>query len=87
MLHLALSIGGAILLALYLLLLRPRRGGKDAPPVVLSSPVGPLAMALEFGKGPVHMITRCYKAYGSVFTIPVRNIEYRTVLPTFSAEL
>jgi hypothetical protein len=57
---------------IYLLLLRPRRGGKDAPPLVLSSPVGPLAMALEFGKGPVQMIQRCYHAYGSVFTIPVR---------------
>ena len=66
-------IAGAILLAVYLLLLRPRRGGKNAPPLVLSSPVGPLAMALEFGKGPVNMITRCYKTYGSVFTIPVRN--------------
>ncbi|KAI2510455.1 cytochrome P450-like protein [Fragilaria crotonensis] len=64
-------IAGAILLAVYLLLLRPRRGGKNAPPLVLSSPMGPLAMALEFGKGPVNMITRCYKAYGSVFTIPL----------------
>lgn len=71
MLFVAVYIAGAILLAVYLVLLRPRRGGKDAPPLVLSSPLGPLAMALEFGKGPIHMINRCYNTYGSVFTIPV----------------
>lgn len=69
----ALYLIGALLLGLYFLFLRPRRGGKNAPPLVLSSPVGPLAMALEFGKGPVKMIERCYHAYGSVFTIPVRK--------------
>jgi hypothetical protein len=76
MLPLAALVAGAILVGLYLLLLRPRRGGKNAPPLVLSSPVGPLAMALEFGKGPVTMIRRCYQAYGSVFTIPVRKNDY-----------
>jgi hypothetical protein len=70
---LPLYIAGAVLFLVYFLFLRPRRGGKNAPPLVMSSPVGPLAMALEFGQGPVKMVERCYKAYGSVFTIPVRG--------------
>ena len=67
---------GGVLFLLYFLVLRPRRGGKDAPPTVLSSPVfpGPIGMAIEFGKGPVAMIQRCYELYGGVFTIPVSTL-------------
>jgi hypothetical protein len=56
------------------LLFRPRTGGKDAPPVVLSSTVVkvPLVGVLaEFLKSPNEMMKRCYQDYGSVFTIPV----------------
>lgn len=70
---LALSIGAAILFGIWLVL-RPRKGGSNAPPCVLSSPVVPIpliGMALEFGKSPVKMITRCLNQYGAVFTIPV----------------
>lgn len=70
---LPLYVLGGILLVLYFLFLRPRRGGKDAPPLVLNSPAlpGPLGMAFEFGKSPVKMIRRCYDLYGGVFTVPV----------------
>jgi len=70
---LALSIGAAILFGIWLVL-RPRKGGSNAPPCVLSSPVVPIpliGMALEFGKSPVKMITRCLNQYGAVFTIPI----------------
>jgi hypothetical protein len=72
----ALSTVGAILLSIWLVL-RPRKGGANAPPVVLTSPVVPIpliGMALEFGKSPVKMIKRCLDQYGSVFTIPVRSV-------------
>eukprot|EP00542_Grammatophora_oceanica_P019931 CAMPEP_0194050604 /NCGR_PEP_ID=MMETSP0009_2-20130614/36193_1 /TAXON_ID=210454 /ORGANISM="Grammatophora oceanica, Strain CCMP 410" /LENGTH=496 /DNA_ID=CAMNT_0038697323 /DNA_START=35 /DNA_END=1525 /DNA_ORIENTATION=+ len=66
----------AIVISLYLFL-RPRRGStKDAPPVVLSSPVFPvplIGMGLEFCSSPVKMITRCHEKYGSVFTIPIAH--------------
>ena len=68
-----LSIGAIVLLGIWLLL-RPRRGGANAPPCVLSSPVVPIpliGMALEFAKSPVKMIKRCLDQYGPVFTIPV----------------
>mmetsp|Transcript_2259 Transcript_2259/g.3254 ORF Transcript_2259/g.3254 Transcript_2259/m.3254 type:complete len:484 (+) Transcript_2259:39-1490(+) len=70
---LPLYVLGGILLGLYFLFLRPRRGGKDAPPLVLNSPAlpGPLGMAFEFGKSPVKMIRRCYDLYGGVFTVPL----------------
>ena len=70
----AAAVIGVVLLGLYLLI-RPRTGGPNAPPTVLSSPVVPVpifGMPFEFGLSPVKMITRCYQQYGSVFTIPVR---------------
>lgn len=72
----ALSTLGAILLSIWLVL-RPRKGGANAPPVVLTSPVVPIpliGMAIEFGKSPVKMIKRCLDQYGAVFTIPVRSV-------------
>jgi len=64
---------GLIILVLYYVLLKPRRGGKDAPPVVDFSPIvsGPFGMILEFGKSPVRMIRRCYDLYGGIYTIPL----------------
>jgi hypothetical protein len=59
------------------LLLRPRTGGKNAPPMVLSSTVVKLPLVgvlAEFLKSPNDMMKRCYQDYGSVFTIPVRTI-------------
>jgi hypothetical protein len=58
--------------------LHPRRGGKNAPPMVLNSPivnVPYIGMALEFGKSPVKMVRRCFDSYGPVFTVPVRSSE------------
>jgi hypothetical protein len=65
------------LVALWFFLLRPRKGGKDAPPVVTSSPVVPIpfiGVICEFFKGPNDMMKRCHRDYGPVFTIPVRRI-------------
>ena len=56
------------------LLLRPRTGGKAAPPMVLSSTVVQLPLVgvlVEFLKSPNDMMRRCYQDYGSVYTIPV----------------
>ena len=73
MLDNALLVIGVVLVGIYLLI-RPRRGGSDAPPCVTSSPIVPipiLGMPLEFGLSPVKMITRCFQEYGRIFTIPV----------------
>ena len=59
----------------YVFLLRPRTGGKNAPPTVTSSPVVPLpfiGVLGEFFKSPNTMVKRCCQDIGSVFTIPVR---------------
>ena len=69
-----LQIFSLVLLVLYLAVLRPRRGGKDAPPMVLESPVFPIpviGVIMEFFASPNSMVKRCYKDYGPVFTIPV----------------
>jgi hypothetical protein len=66
-----------VLAAFWFFLLRPRKGGKDAPPVVTSSPVVPIpfiGVICEFFKGPNDMMKRCHRDYGPVFTIPVRRI-------------
>jgi bacteriorhodopsin len=58
------------------LIVRPRKGGPKAPPMVLSSPIMPIpyiGMAIEFGKSPVKMVRRCLAQYGPVFTVPVRT--------------
>jgi hypothetical protein len=58
------------------LIVRPRKGGPNAPPMVLSSPVVRIpyiGMAIEFGKSPVKMVRRCLAQYGPVFTVPVRT--------------
>jgi len=67
-----------IITALFLVwfvLLRPRQGGgKNAPPTVVDSNVVPIpiiGVLAEFFKSPHAMIKRCYKDYGTVFTIPV----------------
>ena len=66
----------AFLFVVWFLLLRPRRGGKDAPPMVLDSSVVPVPIVgvlAEFFKSPNSMVKRCLKDYGPVFTIPVRT--------------
>jgi heme/copper-type cytochrome/quinol oxidase subunit 2 len=66
-----------VLVALWFFLLRPRRGGKNAPPLVTESPVVPIpfiGVICEFFKGPNNMMKRCHRDYGPVFTIPVRRI-------------
>ena len=63
------------LIGVWWLLLRPRTGGKDAPPCVVTSTIVPIpifGVLLEFLKSPNEMMKRCYRDYGSVFTIPVR---------------
>mmetsp|Transcript_15100 Transcript_15100/g.19141 ORF Transcript_15100/g.19141 Transcript_15100/m.19141 type:complete len:496 (-) Transcript_15100:125-1612(-) len=60
-----------------LFFLRPRFAKqKDAPPMVLSSPVVKIPLigqVLEFGLSPVKMTKRCYEQYGPVFTVPIAN--------------
>ena len=62
----------------YWTLLRPRMGGPNAPPVVVTSPLFPflptfLGVFGEFLKSPNEMMKRCAKDYGNIFTIPVRR--------------
>jgi hypothetical protein len=62
---------------LWFLVLLPRRGGKNAPPMVLWSPVVPIpfvGVIAEFFLSPNTMVIRCLKDYGPVFTIPVRIV-------------
>jgi len=69
-----LQIAAIALLVFYLAVLRPRGGGENGPPMVLSSPVYPIpviGVIIEFFASPNSMATRCYKDYGPVFTIPV----------------
>lgn len=65
----------ALVTLVALLIISPRfKGGKDAPPVVTDSSVVPIPLVgviAEFFKSPNTMIKRCYRDYGSVFTIPV----------------
>lgn len=62
------------LIAFWWFFLRPRGGGKDAPPLVKESKVVPLpfiGVVGEFLKSPNDMMRRCYDDYGKIFTIPV----------------
>lgn len=62
------------LFSIWWLLLRPRSGGKDSPPLVTASTVVRIPIVgviAEFLKNPNEMMKRCYKDYGQVFTIPV----------------
>lgn len=71
-----IAIAALILFSVWFVLLRPRRGGKNAPPTVVHSPVVPfpiVGVLAEFFKSPNTMIKRCYEDYGPVFTIPVRS--------------
>ena len=75
--HLYVALG---IVAFWWFLLRPRMGGKDAPLVVTSSTVFSIpfvGVIAEFLSNPNEMMKRCYKDYGSVFTIPVRVCEHR----------
>jgi hypothetical protein len=73
------------------LLLRPRRGGPKAPPMVLNSPVVPIPFIgciLEFAKSPVKMVRRCYDDYGPVYTVPVSTRAFlREILENANANL
>mmetsp|Transcript_18466 Transcript_18466/g.23783 ORF Transcript_18466/g.23783 Transcript_18466/m.23783 type:complete len:486 (+) Transcript_18466:132-1589(+) len=64
----------AVLTLVWYFLLRPRKGGKNAPPTVVDSPVVPIpiiGVMAEFFKSPNTMFHRCYKDIGPVFTIPI----------------
>jgi len=68
-----LQIAAFLALALWYVALRPRKGGKNAPPTVAAKNGVPIiGVLLEFFKSPNTMVQRCVKDYGSVFTIPVR---------------
>jgi len=65
----------AVLLLAVLLVLRPRKGGKDAPPMITATSAVPIfGPVLEFVKNPMAMVKRCYKDYGPVYTVPVSEI-------------
>lgn len=66
----------SILVAIWFFLLRPRTGGKNAPPTVTWSTVVPVpifGVIIEFFKSPNTMVKRCLKDIGPVFTVPVRT--------------
>lgn len=70
------ALQGLGILFVVWLVVRPRRGGPNAPPIVLSSPIVKvpyLGTALEFGKSPVKLVRRCYDDYGPIYTVPVRR--------------
>jgi hypothetical protein len=71
----------------WFLALRPRRGGKNAPPIVFNSSLIPIpfvGVMAEFFKGPHNMMKRCNEDYGPVFTIPVsRNSTESLILHSF----
>jgi hypothetical protein len=72
--NMILHVVAAVSFLLWFVLLRPRKGGKNAPPTVTESPVVPIpifGVLAEFFKSPNTMVQRCVKDYGSVFTIPV----------------
>jgi hypothetical protein len=63
-----------IVLLIWTLLLRPRRGNcKDAPPLVAvaNNNIPFIGILIEFFSSPNNMVQRCVKDYGPVFTIPV----------------
>jgi hypothetical protein len=66
----------AVLVTIWYMLLRPRRGHtKNPPPLVTFSkkyPVPLIGQLIEFFSSPHEMMKRCYNDYGPVFTIPVR---------------
>ena len=75
MIFLAVAALGLILF--WFFALRPRRGGKYAPPLVLDSTVVPIpfvGVIAEFFKSPNSMVKRCYNDYGLCFTIPVSTV-------------
>ena len=70
-----LQIVALVALAIWYVALRPRQGGKNAPPTVTSSSVCRIPVVgvlVEFFQSPNTMVQRCVKDYGAVFTIPVR---------------
>lgn len=70
-----LQIAALFAVALWYIALRPRRGGKNAPPTVTGNNGVPIiGVLLEFFKSPNTMVRRCVQDYGPVFTIPVRGV-------------
>ena len=66
-----LQIAAFVLATIWFVLLRPRRGPKDAPPLASNSKIPVIGHLVEFFSGPNDMVKRCLKDYGNVFTIPV----------------
>lgn len=72
MLHLLLI--PAVLLAVVIFLLRPKKGGANAPPMITSTSSIPFfGPCIEFGKSPMKMVKRCYDKFGAVYTVPILN--------------
>lgn len=65
-----------ILAAFVLYFTIPRKAkNSDAPPMVKPNNKIPLVgRIVEFGKGPLNMVQRCYEEYGPVYTVPVSEV-------------
>ena len=64
-----------IVILLWVVLLRPRRGNcKDTPPLVIHAKnnIPFIGTLVEFFSSPNTMVQRCYNDFGPIFTIPVR---------------
>lgn len=69
-----IAVAAVVLFVVWFALLRVRRGGKNAPPVVTDYPANAIPIIghlVEFFSSPNSMIKRCYQQIGPVFTIPV----------------
>ena len=68
-----------VLAALFLYFTIPRKAkNKDAPPMVKPRNSIPLVgQIVEFGKGPLKMVQRCYEEYGPVYTVPVSKFKMK----------
>ena len=78
-----LQIIAVIFGAIWYVMLRPRKGGKNAPPTITSSSVCRIpvfGVLVEFFKSPNTMVKRCAQDYGSIFTIPVRVDKTETTM-------
>jgi sterol 14-demethylase len=64
-----------VLAAIVLYFTIPRKAkNKDAPPMAKPNNKIPLVgQIVEFGKGPLKMVQRCYEEYGPVYTVPMGN--------------
>lgn len=67
--YLYLPLG--LFVSVFLFLLSPRRGGRNAPPLAKNNSLPLVGVIREFFSSPNTMIQRCHRDYGPVFTIPI----------------